>query len=78
MKAVTKLTCLTLKRDTFVEILGPLERIMAREKSPQVQLLPTSLNEETWRETFGSNSITVSEQFIGGLRSVSECWHIQS
>ena len=36
VEAVTKLVCLTLKRDTFVEILGPLEKIMAREKSPQV------------------------------------------
>jgi len=36
VEAVTKLSCLTLKRDTFVEILGPLEKIMAREKSPQV------------------------------------------
>jgi cGMP-dependent protein kinase 2 len=28
--------CLTLKRDTFTEILGPLEQLMSREKSPQV------------------------------------------
>ena len=36
MEAVSKLVCLTLDRDTFVEILGPLEEIMAREKSAQV------------------------------------------
>mmetsp|Transcript_16982 Transcript_16982/g.36723 ORF Transcript_16982/g.36723 Transcript_16982/m.36723 type:complete len:708 (-) Transcript_16982:974-3097(-) len=34
--ASNKLVCLTLKRDTFTEILGPLEQLMAREKSPQV------------------------------------------
>jgi hypothetical protein len=32
-----KLVCLTLKRDTFTEILGPLEQVMAREKSNQVR-----------------------------------------
>ena len=36
MEAITKLVCLTLKRDTFVELLGPLETLMAREKSAQV------------------------------------------
>ena len=36
VEAVSKLVCLTLDRDTFVEILGPLEQIMAREKSAQV------------------------------------------
>lgn len=36
VEAYTRLVCLTLKRDTFVEILGPLEQLMAREKSPQV------------------------------------------
>lgn len=36
MEASTKLVCLTLKRDTFAEILGPLEQLMSREKSPQV------------------------------------------
>ena len=36
VEAYTKLVCLGLKRDTFTEILGPLEQIMAREKSPQV------------------------------------------
>ncbi len=37
VEALTQLTCLTLQRDRFVEILGPLEQIMAREKSPQVR-----------------------------------------
>lgn len=36
VEAHTRLVCLTLKRDTFVEILGPLQQLMAREKSPQV------------------------------------------
>ena len=36
VEASTKLVCLTLKRDTFTEILGPLEQLMSREKSPQV------------------------------------------
>jgi hypothetical protein len=36
VEAYTKLVCLTLKRDTFAEILGPLEQLMAREKSPQI------------------------------------------
>ncbi|KAG2493728.1 hypothetical protein HYH03_007951 [Edaphochlamys debaryana] len=36
VEAYTKLVCLTLKRDTFQEILGPLEQLMAREKSNQV------------------------------------------
>ncbi|GAX76576.1 hypothetical protein CEUSTIGMA_g4022.t1 [Chlamydomonas eustigma] len=36
VEASTKLVCLTLKRDTFTEILGPLEQLMKREKSPQV------------------------------------------
>ena len=34
--AVTKLTCLTLDRENFISLLGPLEQLMAREKSPQV------------------------------------------
>ncbi|KAK9867128.1 hypothetical protein WJX84_004628 [Apatococcus fuscideae] len=36
VEALTQMTCLTLQRDRFVEILGPLEQLMAREKSPQV------------------------------------------
>eukprot|EP00198_Chlamydomonas_reinhardtii_P008550 XP_001697887.1 cyclic nucleotide dependent protein kinase [Chlamydomonas reinhardtii] len=36
VEAYTKLVCLTLKRETFQEILGPLEQLMAREKSNQV------------------------------------------
>jgi len=36
VEAYTKLVCLTLKRDTFTEILGPLEQLMTREKSAQV------------------------------------------
>uniref|UniRef100_A0A7S0V7R7 cGMP-dependent protein kinase n=1 Tax=Polytomella parva TaxID=51329 RepID=A0A7S0V7R7_9CHLO len=36
VEASTRLVCLTLNRDTFTEILGPLEQLMAREKSPQV------------------------------------------
>jgi cGMP-dependent protein kinase 2 len=38
VEAYTKLVCLTLKRDTFTEILGPLEQLMTREKSAQVGL----------------------------------------
>jgi cGMP-dependent protein kinase 2 len=37
VEASTKLVCLTLKRETFTEILGPLEQLMKREKSPQVR-----------------------------------------
>lgn len=36
VEAQTRLICLTLRRDVFVEILGPLEQLMTREKSPQV------------------------------------------
>ena len=36
VEAQTRLVCLTLRREVFVEILGPLEQIMTREKSPQV------------------------------------------
>lgn len=36
VEAITGLTCLALKRDTFVDILGPLEDLMRREKSPEV------------------------------------------
>lgn len=36
VEAYTKLICLTLQRKTFQEILGPLEQVMAREKSNQV------------------------------------------
>lgn len=39
MEAYTKLVTLALNRDTFVEILGPLEELMAREKSPQVAVV---------------------------------------
>ena len=34
--AVTRLVCLTLDRENFIKLLGPLEDLMAREKSPQV------------------------------------------
>jgi len=36
IEAITDLTCLALNRDTFVDILGPLEDLMKREKSPEV------------------------------------------
>jgi hypothetical protein len=36
VEAHPRLVCLTLARDTFTELLGPLERLMEREKSPQV------------------------------------------
>lgn len=36
MEAQTRLICLTLRREVFVDILGPLEQLMTREKSPQV------------------------------------------
>jgi hypothetical protein len=36
VEAQTKLVLLTLKRDTFTEILGPLEQLIKKEKSPQV------------------------------------------
>ncbi len=38
VEAYTKLTCLTLKRATFTELLGPMEKLMTREKSPQVNI----------------------------------------
>jgi cGMP-dependent protein kinase 2 len=34
--AVTQLVCLTLDRENFISVLGPLEQLMAREKSPHV------------------------------------------
>jgi hypothetical protein len=36
VEAQTRLICLTLRREVFVDILGPLEQLMTREKSPQV------------------------------------------
>lgn len=36
VEAYTKLVCLTLKRETFIDILGPLEQLMSREKSKEV------------------------------------------
>lgn len=36
VEAITDLACLALKRETFVDILGPLEELMRREKSPEV------------------------------------------
>ncbi|CAD7705322.1 unnamed protein product [Ostreobium quekettii] len=36
VEAITELTCLALNRETFVDILGPLEDLMRREKSPEV------------------------------------------
>jgi hypothetical protein len=37
VQAHTKLTCLVLGRDDFTRMLGPLQKLMEREKSPQVQ-----------------------------------------
>jgi len=34
--AVTRLVCLTLDRENFISVLGPLEQLMARQKSPHV------------------------------------------
>ncbi|PNW74512.1 hypothetical protein CHLRE_12g493250v5 [Chlamydomonas reinhardtii] len=36
VRALTPLVCLTLDRRTFVAVLGPLQDIMAKEKSPEV------------------------------------------
>ncbi len=36
VEALTDLTCLVLERDTFIQVLGPWEQVLAREKSPQV------------------------------------------
>lgn len=36
IKAVSELTVLTLDRATFTHVLGPLQDIMAKEKSPEV------------------------------------------
>ncbi|EFJ42034.1 hypothetical protein VOLCADRAFT_97912 [Volvox carteri f. nagariensis] len=36
VRAITPLVCLTLDRRTFVAVLGPLQDIMAKEKSPEV------------------------------------------
>jgi len=33
VEPLTRLACLVLRRDTFVSLLGPLEALMAREKS---------------------------------------------
>ena len=37
VEALTELTCLCLARERFTEILGPLQDIMKRDKSPQVR-----------------------------------------
>ena len=36
VEAITNLKCLTLKRETFIDILGPLQDLMQREKSSHV------------------------------------------
>lgn len=36
VEAVTSLVCLTLDRATFTAVLGPLQQLMSREKSPAV------------------------------------------
>jgi hypothetical protein len=36
VEALTDLTCLVLDRETFIQVLGPWEQVLAREKSPQV------------------------------------------
>lgn len=36
VEAITVLTCLTLRRETFVELLGPLEDIIIRQKAADV------------------------------------------
>ena len=42
MDAVTALTVVCLARNRFVELLGPMEQIMQREKSDQVTMLSES------------------------------------
>ncbi len=42
MDAVTALTVVCLARNRFVELLGPMEQIMQREKSDQVSRLGPS------------------------------------
>lgn len=37
VEALTDLTCLVLDRETFIQVLGPWEQVLAREKSPQVR-----------------------------------------
>jgi hypothetical protein len=37
VEAATPLTVLALARNTFLSVLGPLEALMTREKSPQVR-----------------------------------------
>ncbi|KIY91427.1 cyclic nucleotide dependent protein kinase [Monoraphidium neglectum] len=37
VQAHTKLTCLALAREEFVQLLGPLQKLMEREKSPQAR-----------------------------------------
>jgi hypothetical protein len=37
VEAVTPLTVLALARGTFLSVLGPLEELLKREKSPQVR-----------------------------------------
>eukprot|EP00887_Chlorella_sp_A99_P002633 scaffold6.g2633.t1 len=44
--AVTPVTCLTLDRRTFVEVLGPLEQLMQREKSPAAKGGPSRVAAE--------------------------------
>lgn len=40
MEAVKPLACLCLARERFVELLGPLEALMSREKSDQASIPP--------------------------------------
>lgn len=38
VQAENDVTCLMLGRDQFTQLLGPLENIMKRDKSPEVHL----------------------------------------
>lgn len=42
VEAVTPLTVLELGRKTFLNVLGPLEALLTREKSPQVRAVCTT------------------------------------
>jgi hypothetical protein len=43
VRAIKQLTVLVLDRTTFVSVLGPLQDIMAKEKSPEVSMLASAL-----------------------------------
>ena len=74
VEAHTKLVCLTLARDTFTELLGPLERLMEREKSPQVRGARVWVGMWVWRVCGCARAHDASASAAGLLDQEHGAW----